>query len=145
VTWFFGYKNGSIISCLRDVKDKLRPACKKEVFKVQLAASQDFRADPQLYEACKKDAETTCKDVPHGGGRVQACLVRGPARPPWLPAAAPAARCPLLRPRPAATLGRPCPRLPAARCPRGCRRCACLALHPPAPSPPLRSATSTCS
>jgi Golgi apparatus protein 1 len=75
VTWFFGYKNGSIISCLRDVKDKLSPACKKEVFKVQLAASQDFRADPALYEACKKDADTLCKDIPHGGGRVQACLV----------------------------------------------------------------------
>ena len=37
---------------------------------------QDFRADPQLYEACKDDASTLCKDVKFGGGRVQACLVR---------------------------------------------------------------------
>jgi hypothetical protein len=40
------------------------------------ARTQDFRADPQLYEACKEDASTLCKDVKFGGGRVQACLVR---------------------------------------------------------------------
>lgn len=38
-------------------------------------AANDFRADPMLYEACKDDAENLCKDVKHGGGRVQACLV----------------------------------------------------------------------
>ena len=37
----------------------------------------DFRVDPMLYEACKDDAESVCKGVKNGGGRVQACLVSG--------------------------------------------------------------------
>lgn len=60
-----------------DVRDQLAPACKKQVFKVQMDAAMDYRADPQLYEACKDDAATACKDVKMGGGRVQACLVSG--------------------------------------------------------------------
>ena len=42
-----------------------------------LQAAQDFRADPMLYEACKDDSASLCKDVKNGGGRVQACLVSG--------------------------------------------------------------------
>lgn len=38
-------------------------------------AAVDIRADPMLYEACKEDSETLCKDVKNGGGRIQACLV----------------------------------------------------------------------
>ena len=37
----------------------------------------DFRADPMLYEACKDDSESLCKGLKPGGGRIQACLVRG--------------------------------------------------------------------
>jgi len=74
VTWFFGYKAGQVIACLRDVKERVAPACKKELFKVQKDAAEDYRADPQLYEACKDDAANLCKDVKNGGGRVQACL-----------------------------------------------------------------------
>ena len=54
----------------------MAPACQKQLFKVQMDAAEDFRADPQLYESCKDDAEKLCKDVKHGAGRVQACLVR---------------------------------------------------------------------
>lgn len=74
VSWFFGYKTGQVISCLRDIKDRLAPACQRLVFRVQMDAAEDYRADVQLYEACKADAETLCKDVKLGGGRVQACL-----------------------------------------------------------------------
>lgn len=38
-------------------------------------AAVDIRADPMLFEACKDDTLKICKDVKHGGGRVQACLV----------------------------------------------------------------------
>ena len=101
VTWFFGYKSGQVIACLRcvcaaskprcgcahaelaaaacsirDVKDRLAPGCKREVFKVQMDAALDYRADSMLYEACKADSDSLCKDVKQGGGRVQACLVR---------------------------------------------------------------------
>jgi hypothetical protein len=62
---------------LREVKDKLQAGCRKEVFKVQLDAAYDYRADKMLHEACEKDAETLCKGVKIGGGRIQACLVSG--------------------------------------------------------------------
>ena len=63
------------VALLRDIKDRVAPACQKQLFKVQMDAAEDFRSDPQLYEACKADAEKLCKDVKQGGGRVQACLV----------------------------------------------------------------------
>ncbi|WIA10933.1 hypothetical protein OEZ85_011098 [Tetradesmus obliquus] len=72
--WYSGYRNGSVIGCLREVKDKLQAGCRKEVFKVQLDAAYDYRADQMLHEACEKDAETLCKGVKNGGGRIQACL-----------------------------------------------------------------------
>ncbi|GFR44890.1 hypothetical protein Agub_g6234 [Astrephomene gubernaculifera] len=74
VTWFFGYKSGQVIACLRDVKAQVSKPCKHQLFKVMQEAAKDIRADPMLYEACKEDTETLCKDVKNGGGRVQACL-----------------------------------------------------------------------
>eukprot|EP00798_Chlamydomonas_sp_ICE-L_P010489 gene10489-8455_t len=74
VTWFFGYKQGQIISCLRDVKDQVKKKCKNQIFKVMMDAASDIRADPILYEACKDDVASLCKDVKNGGGRVQGCL-----------------------------------------------------------------------
>ena len=40
-------------------------------------AAEDFRSDTQLFDACKDDAVKVCPGVKTGGGRVQACLVRG--------------------------------------------------------------------
>lgn len=34
----------------RDVKDRLAPACKKELFKIQKDAAEDYRADTLLFE-----------------------------------------------------------------------------------------------
>jgi hypothetical protein len=34
----------------RDVKDKLAPACRAQLFKVQRDAAEDYRADAQLFE-----------------------------------------------------------------------------------------------
>ena len=34
-----------------------------------------IQADPQVWEACKENAETLCKGVKDGGGRIQSCLV----------------------------------------------------------------------
>eukprot|EP00798_Chlamydomonas_sp_ICE-L_P015210 gene15210-21287_t len=74
VTWFFGYKVGQVISCLRDVKEQVCKPCQKELFLVQKDAANDIRADPILWEACQDDTETLCKDVKPGKGRVQGCL-----------------------------------------------------------------------
>lgn len=60
-----------------DSKDKLAPKCRAEVFRQQLAAARDFRADPELRQFCEADAQKLCAGVAPGGGRVQACLVRG--------------------------------------------------------------------
>ena len=38
VTWFFGYKAGQVIACLRDVKEGVAPACRKQLFKVGAGA-----------------------------------------------------------------------------------------------------------
>lgn len=59
----------------RDQKDQLSRECAKEVFLVQLAIAQDYRADPAMAAACKEDVEKYCKDVKEGGGRKAACLV----------------------------------------------------------------------
>ena len=36
VTWFFGYKSGQVIACLRDVKSQVSKPCKQQLFKVML-------------------------------------------------------------------------------------------------------------
>ncbi len=37
VTWFFGYKQGQIIGCLREYKPQLSRPCKRQIHKVQKA------------------------------------------------------------------------------------------------------------
>ncbi|GFH23194.1 uncharacterized protein HaLaN_20773, partial [Haematococcus lacustris] len=74
VTWFFGWKQGQIISCLKDVQKQLSKPCKVQVFKVMLDAAMDVRSDPQLWAACKEDADQVCQGIKPGGGRIQACL-----------------------------------------------------------------------
>lgn len=39
VTWFFGYKAGQVIACLRDVKSQVSKPCKQQLFKVMLEVS----------------------------------------------------------------------------------------------------------
>jgi hypothetical protein len=46
VTWFAGLNPGSVLACLKDARSQLRPACQKEVFKLQLDAAEDYRYGP---------------------------------------------------------------------------------------------------
>lgn len=39
VTWFFGYKAGQVVSCLRDVKSQVSKNCKSQLFKIMLEVS----------------------------------------------------------------------------------------------------------
>ncbi|GBF91963.1 hypothetical protein Rsub_04687 [Raphidocelis subcapitata] len=82
-TWFFGYREGSLVSCLKMAKDKLKPECRNQVHRSQLDASYDYRADPMLHEACGQDAAAHCKGVKPGGGRVQACLMSNRIKLGW--------------------------------------------------------------
>eukprot|EP00798_Chlamydomonas_sp_ICE-L_P019976 gene19976-26687_t len=74
VTWFFGYKVGQVINCLKKNAIKTNAGCKKQIFKVMEDQANDIRADPDLWEACKDDADSLCKDVKPGRGRIQGCL-----------------------------------------------------------------------
>jgi Golgi apparatus protein 1 len=74
VTWLLGYKAGQVITCLKEIKEKLAPACKREISKLQADTAEDIRADAQIFASCKADADNLCSGVPNGGGRVQGCL-----------------------------------------------------------------------
>jgi hypothetical protein len=43
VTWFAGLSPGSVLACLKEARTTLKPACQKEVFKLQLDAAEDYR------------------------------------------------------------------------------------------------------
>ncbi len=43
MTWILGYKAGKVIACLRDARERVAPACKRELLKVQMDAAEDFR------------------------------------------------------------------------------------------------------
>lgn len=76
MSWAEGYRNGSVLACLRAVREHLTSSCRAQVFQAQLDAAQDYRADPSLAAACAADADVLCKGIKPGGGRVQSCLVR---------------------------------------------------------------------
>jgi Golgi apparatus protein 1 len=65
---------GRRIKCLNDNAASLSPACKTKLdeFKAQHQGKAEERK--QFKEACKADVKTHCKNIPHGQGRVVACL-----------------------------------------------------------------------
>uniref|UniRef100_A0A061QLM5 Golgi apparatus protein 1 n=1 Tax=Tetraselmis sp. GSL018 TaxID=582737 RepID=A0A061QLM5_9CHLO len=76
-------ESGSVLTCLREVKNQLSQACASEVFRTQEEGANDFRNDAMLYELCVSDAESLCPDVKPGGGRVQECLRSKRAKLSW--------------------------------------------------------------
>lgn len=65
-----------MITCLREVKDRLTEKCKDEIQKTQIEAADDMAMDVMLSDMCSADADVLCADVKPGGGRIQECLVR---------------------------------------------------------------------
>ena len=46
-------KDSRALACLREHKEELSEGCKREVFERQAVAADDWRTDPELFEACK--------------------------------------------------------------------------------------------
>mmetsp|Transcript_4821 Transcript_4821/g.5620 ORF Transcript_4821/g.5620 Transcript_4821/m.5620 type:complete len:974 (+) Transcript_4821:66-2987(+) len=65
---------GAVITCLREVEEKLTSRCEKELFKTKQEASNDYETDAMLYELCEEDAKALCDGVKPEGGAVQTCL-----------------------------------------------------------------------
>ena len=57
--------------------------CQAEVQRTQQQASKDYKLDAGVHELCQSDAETLCKDVKEGEGRVQTCLRKKRASLSW--------------------------------------------------------------
>jgi len=74
---------GAVLTCLREVQDKLTPMCSAEVLRTEVEAAKDFKVDAMLSELCSADAELLCKDVPPGEGAVQYCLRSKRAQLSW--------------------------------------------------------------
>lgn len=43
VTWFAGTNPGGVLACLTGARGKLKPACQRQVFRLQLDAAEDYR------------------------------------------------------------------------------------------------------
>lgn len=70
---------GEVIACLTNARTEnitptLSKKCSESIYQAQLDAAQDYRLNAVLYAACKQDADSFCKHVEPGAGRVNSCL-----------------------------------------------------------------------
>ena len=65
---------GRRLKCLNDKSASLSPECKSKLDEFKAAHQGKAEERKQFKEACKADVKTHCKNVPHGQGRVVACL-----------------------------------------------------------------------
>lgn len=65
---------GRIIACLRQNREKLQPACRREELRQSTTAAADIRLRPKLHKLCGVEIAVFCKDVKPGSGRVMQCL-----------------------------------------------------------------------
>jgi len=74
---------GAVVTCLREVQEKLTESCKTEVHRTKKEASEDIALDPMLNELCEDDAKVLCPDTKAGGGNTQECLRKKRAQLSW--------------------------------------------------------------
>lgn len=67
----------------REKKAELSETCANELLEEMKEGADDFRKDPRLFETCKLDADTWCKDVDPKEGGVQDCLRNHRPRLSW--------------------------------------------------------------
>jgi hypothetical protein len=58
---------GRVAKCLKEHKDELSPACKKNIAKAKKMAKG-------MKKACHDDAKKLCSDIKPGGGKIAQCL-----------------------------------------------------------------------
>ncbi|MEW6443251.1 MAG: cysteine rich repeat-containing protein [bacterium] len=62
---------GRILNCLGQHQSELSPACRERITALLAKVHEKVGA---MKEACGKDVDRLCQDVPQGGGRVLECL-----------------------------------------------------------------------
>lgn len=65
---------GAVLTCLREVEEKLTESCKAAVLETKVESSKDYGLDAMLHELCEDDAKVLCEGVEPGEGKVQECL-----------------------------------------------------------------------
>ncbi len=63
-----------VIRCLTNQRDALTPVCRATLFDEEVRFSENIDFQYPMKEACQKEIEKFCKDIPHGNGRVIRCV-----------------------------------------------------------------------
>eukprot|EP00879_Flechtneria_rotunda_P002629 GHRR01002831.1.p1 GENE.GHRR01002831.1~~GHRR01002831.1.p1 ORF type:complete len:772 (+),score=213.92 GHRR01002831.1:193-2316(+) len=63
-----------VIRCLQKSRDKLSSQCRATLFDEEMRFSENIDFQYPMKQACTKEIERYCKDVPHGNARVIRCL-----------------------------------------------------------------------
>ena len=66
---------GRVHQCLRDNRDNLSDACRKEEIKLSIVQSSNTELMPKLSKACARERASHCSDVRPGKARVFNCLL----------------------------------------------------------------------
>ncbi|WIA10935.1 hypothetical protein OEZ85_011100 [Tetradesmus obliquus] len=63
-----------VIRCLQTQRDKLSSHCRAEMFNEEVRFSENIDFQYPMKQACLREIDRYCKDVPHGQARVIRCL-----------------------------------------------------------------------
>jgi hypothetical protein len=63
-----------VIRCLQNQRDKLSVVCRATLFNEEARFSENIDFQYPMKQACLREIDRYCKDVPHGQARVIRCL-----------------------------------------------------------------------
>lgn len=72
---------GRVLQCLRDHRQQLTDACRKEELKLSIIQSRDIRLRPKMHKQCSQEMAVFCKDIKPGKARMFKCLQENLAKP----------------------------------------------------------------
>mmetsp|Transcript_65397 Transcript_65397/g.206659 ORF Transcript_65397/g.206659 Transcript_65397/m.206659 type:complete len:905 (-) Transcript_65397:279-2993(-) len=66
--------NARVIRCLQDNRNDLDYACRAQLFEMEVRMAEDIDFQFPMKQACSKEVDLFCKDIPHGHARIIECL-----------------------------------------------------------------------